>query len=82
VLTLDELLALNAEIAALVRAGVPLEQGLVVLMVAVFLFLYGYVAVEMKQVFRDYDCALPPITRVFLWFSGSKAWLSAGLAER
>jgi type II secretory pathway component PulF len=52
---------------------------LAVLMVAVFLFLHGYVAVEMKQVFRDFDCALPPITRVFLWFSGSKAWLSAGL---
>ncbi len=29
-ITIDQLLALNAEIAALVRAGVPLERGLVV----------------------------------------------------
>ncbi len=29
-ITIDELLALNAEIAALVRAGIPLERGLIV----------------------------------------------------
>ena len=29
-ITIDQLLALNAEMAALVRAGVPLERGLVV----------------------------------------------------
>ena len=29
-ITIDQLLALNAEIAALVRAGVPLERGLLV----------------------------------------------------
>ncbi len=29
-ITIDQLLALNDEIAALVRAGVPLERGLVV----------------------------------------------------
>ena len=74
-MTLDELLALNAEIAALVRAGVPLEQGLAALgsdmpgrlgPIAAMLAERLERGEPLLQVLADRSVRLPPVYRAVL----------------
>jgi general secretion pathway protein F len=75
---LAELQRSKVELRRRVWLSLAYPTVLVVLMCAVFLFLQGFVAGELKVIWQDFGADLPLLTRVFLWLAGPKAFIVVG----